>query len=91
MSELEDSGDDDYEPEIINRVGDNEEEEGEENEEEQEEWPENDNEQKIEEEPGEEEREMENGSQKALKAKIANIRHTYWCWKREPVVYDTQF
>ena len=37
MSELEDSGDDDYEPEIINRVGDNEEEEGEENEEEQEE------------------------------------------------------
>ena len=41
MSELEDSGDEGYEPEIIDRVGDSEEEEGEENEE-PEELPEND-------------------------------------------------
>ena len=91
MSELEDSGYEDYEPEIIDRDGDSEEEEGEENEEEQEELPENDNEQKIEEEPGEEKRERENGSQKALKTKIANIKRTYRWWKREPVVYGTQF
>ena len=39
MSELEDSGDKDYQPEIIDRVGDGKEEEGKENEEEPEEWP----------------------------------------------------
>ena len=52
MSELEDSGDEDYEPEIIDRLGYSE-EEGEENEEEPEELPENENEQEIEEEPEE--------------------------------------
>ena len=41
MSELEDSGDEGYEPEIIDRVGNSEEEEGEEKEE-PEELPEND-------------------------------------------------
>ena len=47
MSELEDSGEEDYEAEISSRVGDSEEEESEENEEELEELPQNENEQQI--------------------------------------------
>ena len=47
MSELEDSGEEDYEPEIISRIGDSEEEESEENEEELEELPQNENEHEI--------------------------------------------
>ena len=66
MSELEDSCDEDYEPEIIDRNGYNEEEE--ENEKESEELPENENKQEIKQLP-EEEREKENRSQKASKTK----------------------
>ena len=69
MPELEDSGHQYYEPEIINRVGDSEEEESEENKEEPEELPENENEQETEGEPEEKEVEKENGSQKASKTK----------------------
>ena len=56
MSELQDSGDEDYEPEFIDRAGDSE-EEVEKNKKEPQELPENDNQQKIEEEPEEKEKE----------------------------------
>ena len=89
MSELDDSCDEDYEPEIIDRNGYSEEEE-EENEKEPEELPENENEQEIEEVP-EEEREKENGSEKASKTKKANVKSTYRWRIRELAVYDIQF
>ena len=70
MSELDDSCDEDYESEIIDRNGYSEEEE--ENEKAPEELPENENEQEIE-EVLEEEREKENGSEKASKTKKVHI------------------
>ena len=66
MSELENSGDEDYEPEIIRRASVSEEEEGEENEDEPEECTEKENKQEMEEDSEEgEEGEKENGSRKA--------------------------
>ena len=65
MSELQNSGDEDYEPEIIRRASVSE-EEGEENEDEPEECPEKENKQEMEEDSEEEEEgEKENGSRKA--------------------------
>ena len=94
MSELENSGDEDYEPEIINTAAVSE-EEGEENEDEPEECPENENKQEMEEESEEEEEEeegeKENGSPKASKTKKANVKRTCWWQKREPAIYDAQF
>ena len=88
ISELADSGDKDYEPEIIDWVGYGE-EKGDENEEEPEGLPKNARKAEIHEE-SEEEGEREKGSQKASKTKKAKVKRTYGWRKREPVVYDTQ-